>query len=196
MAAAKKSKKKSSKSKRANACARGGSEMRTIKGTSPRSVRRRSKAAFDLVTCRKARPVKVKKRAPKKRASVKNGRSSIRKAPRSFRDAALRLRDMSMTEGRVKYGLQLAGARELLHEGEALRVVRVRWEDDDYSEEGSELVAYIEVMDKDGDWDTVDSVGGIDSAFDDDYREGIEAQLALEAKSEIRRAIRRARRER
>lgn len=74
MAAAKKSKKKSSKSKRANACARGGSEMRTIKGTSPRSVRRRSKAAFDLVTCRKARPVKAKKRAPKKRASVKNGR--------------------------------------------------------------------------------------------------------------------------
>ena len=75
MAAAKKSsKKKSSKSKRANACARGGSEMRTIKGTSPRSVRRRSLAAFDLVTCRKARPVKVKKRAPKKRASVKNGR--------------------------------------------------------------------------------------------------------------------------
>ena len=72
MAAAKKSK-KSSKSKRANACARGGSEMRTIKGTSLRSVRRRSKAAFDLVTCRKARPVKVKKRAPKKRASVKNG---------------------------------------------------------------------------------------------------------------------------
>ena len=74
MAAAKKSsKKKSSKSKRANACARGGSEMRTIKGTSPRSVRRRSLAAFDLVTCRKARPVKAKKRAPKKRASVKNG---------------------------------------------------------------------------------------------------------------------------
>lgn len=79
MAAAKKSsKKKSSKSKRANACARGGSEMRTIKGTSPRSVRRRSKAAFDLVTCRKARPVKAKKRAPKKRASVKNGDSSQR----------------------------------------------------------------------------------------------------------------------
>ncbi len=76
MAAAKKSsKKKSSKSKRTNACARGGSEMRTIKGTSPRSVRRRSKAAFDLVTCRKARPVKAKKRAPKKRASVKNGSS-------------------------------------------------------------------------------------------------------------------------
>ena len=75
MAAAKKSsKKKSSKSKRANACARGGSEMRTIKGTSPRSVRRRSLAAFDLVTCRKARPVKAKKRAPKKRVSVKNGR--------------------------------------------------------------------------------------------------------------------------
>jgi hypothetical protein len=78
MAAAKKSsKKKSSKSKRENACARGGSEMRTIKGTSPRSVRRRSKAAFDLVTCRKARPVKAKKRAPKKRASVKNGSAMV-----------------------------------------------------------------------------------------------------------------------
>jgi hypothetical protein len=75
--AAKKTTKKP-RSKRASACSRGGSEMRTIKGTSPRSVRRRSLAGFDLVTCRKARPVKAKKRAPKKRASVKNGSAMVR----------------------------------------------------------------------------------------------------------------------